>query len=91
MADPIDFCGANMRLMPPEGAENVSDLHTFTNGICSVSCWKLSPREVAEVNATGRVFIAIMSGRTQPPVFVGDEEAVRSVVVDYGGVWAKGE
>jgi hypothetical protein len=91
MASAVSFPGANMVLRAPAGQEEtVSDLHTFTNGLCSVSCWELSPEELAEVSRTGKVFISIFSGRTQPPVFVGDEEAVRSLVVDYGGVWKKG-
>lgn len=91
MAEAIDFHGSNRRLGPPKGAENVSELMTFNNGICSVSCWKLTPREVAEINRTGRVFVSILSGQTQPPVFVGDEDSVRDMVVDFGGVWAKGQ
>lgn len=89
MADAVYFDGANMRLGPPPGAENVGDLYTFTNGYCSVSCWQLSPAEIAEINRTGRVFVSVLSGRTQPPLFVGGEAEVRSVVVDYGGVWPK--
>lgn len=90
MAAPVQFEGANMLLRAPEGAENVSDMHTFTNGICSVSCWELSADELAEINRTGRIYLSVFSGRTQPPVFVGDEEAVRSIVVDFGGVWRRG-
>lgn len=89
MANPIHFEGANRRLVAPEGAENVQDMSTYTNGVCSVSCWKLTPREVAEINRTGRVFVSVMFGTTQPPIFVGDEESVRGVVVDFGGVWPK--
>lgn len=89
MAQPVNFPGANMRLLPPQGSENVSELHTYTNGICSVSCWELTPEELEEVARTGKVFVTILSGRTQPPVFVGDEAAVRSVVVDFGGVWKR--
>lgn len=89
MANAIKFAGANRMLLPPQGAENVDALHTYTNGICSVSCWELSPDELAEVLRTGRVFLTVLSGQTQPPVFVGSEDVVRSVVVDYGGVWAR--
>lgn len=89
MGDPVFFHGANTRLGPPPGAENVGDLYTFTNGYCSVSCWQLSPAEIDEVNRSGRIFVSILSGRSQPPVFVGDEDSVRGVVVDYGGVWTK--
>lgn len=89
MGAPVQFEGANMLLRAPEGAENVSDMHTFTNGMCSVSCWELSADELAEINRTGRVYLSVFSGRTQPPVFVGDEETVRSIVVDFGGVWRR--
>ncbi|RVM91480.1 hypothetical protein [Sinorhizobium meliloti] len=89
MGIPVQFSGANMLLRAPEGAENVSDMHTFTNGMCSVSCWELSAEELAEVNRTGRIYLSVFSGRTQPPVFVGDEETVRSIVVDFGGVWRR--
>lgn len=89
MANAIKFAGANMTLLPPDGAENVDTLHTYTNGICSVSCWELSQDELAEVLRTGRVFLTVLSGQTQPPVFIGSEDTVRSVVVDYGGVWAR--
>lgn len=89
MANVIKFAGANRMLLPPHSAENFDALHTYTNGICSVSCWELTPDELAEVQRTGRVFLTVLSGQTQPPVFVGSEDAVRSVVVDYGGVWAR--
>lgn len=89
MGIPVQFSGVNMLLRAPEGAENVSDMHTFTNGICSVSCWELSAEELAEINRTGRIFLSVFSGRTQPPVYVGDEESCRSIVVDFGGVWRR--
>ncbi|WP_421505516.1 hypothetical protein [Brucella pseudogrignonensis] len=91
MATAVKFAGANKELMPPTGAENISSLHTYTNGMCSVSCWHLSPDELAEVIRTGRVFVSVFSGSSQPPIFVGGEDNVRSVVVDYGGVWARGK
>ncbi|OJX99088.1 MAG: hypothetical protein BGP07_03245 [Rhizobiales bacterium 63-22] len=91
MATSINFPGSNMTLMPPGGAENIDPLHTFTNGVCSVSCWQLSAEEIAEVARTGRIFLTVLSGRTQPPVFIGSEEAVRSVVVDFGDVWVRGK
>lgn len=91
MAEAIDFPGSNMILGAPIGhEESVSDLYTFTNGNCSVSCWRLSAEEMEEINRTGCIFLSIFSGRSQPPVFVGGEEEVRSLVVDYGGVWARG-
>lgn len=79
-----------MLLRAPEGSENVNDMHTFTNGMCSVSCRELSAEELAEINRTGRIFLSVFSGRTQPPVYIGDEESVRALVVDFGGVWRRG-
>lgn len=87
MAQAVRFSGTNMVLKPPVGSENVADLHTFTNGNCSVSCWELSPEELAEINRTGRVFVSILSGHTQPPVFVGSQTIMRGFLVDYGGTW----
>ncbi|GEM_PF-1340874 len=91
MATAVNFTGSNMKLMPPDGAENVEPLHTFTNGVCSVSCWELSSEDLEQIARTGRIFVTVLSGRSQPPVFIGSEESVRSVVVDYGGVWARGK
>jgi hypothetical protein len=91
MAETIDFPGTNMKLLAPGGSENVGELNTFTNGYCSVSCWRLTPAEIDEVVRTGCIFVSILSGRTQPPIFVGGEDEVRGVVVDYGGVWQKGQ
>lgn len=87
MAYAVEFPGSNMVLGAPKGAENVLSLHTFTNGHCSVSCWELDDDELAEIVRTRRIFISILSGRTQPPVFVAPETAMRGFLVDYGGTW----
>jgi hypothetical protein len=89
MGQPIDFAGTNTVLVPAEGTEDrVCDMRVFSNGNCLVSCWKLSPAEVAGINATGRVFISMMTfGHRPPPVYVGDEASVRAVTEDFGGAW----
>jgi len=33
--------------------------------------------------------LAVAFGPSQPPVFVGSEDEVRQVVIDYGNVWKK--
>jgi len=91
MAAAVQFPGSNWFLGPPAGAENVVGMHTFTNGHCSVSCWELSAEEMVEVNRTGRIFISILSGRTQPAVFVAPESVMRGFLVDYGGTVQPGE
>lgn len=89
MGAPVVFPGHNRTLAPPSGAENISPLPIFGNGTCCVSCWQLTPEELAEVNASGgMVFISIFYGDTQPPVFVGSELTTRDVVADYG-VWPR--
>jgi hypothetical protein len=88
MAHPIEFEGANTVLGAPVGAENVEAMHVFRNGICCVSCWVLSPEEMAEVAYTGRIFITVLAGKTQPPIFAGGEKETRELIADYG-VWKR--
>lgn len=90
MASAVDFAGSNRKLVAPAGREgDVSTLHVFHNGHCSVSCWQLSAEELRQVvEEGGRVWLTVLySGDTQPPVFVGSRAQVRGVVVDYGPVW----
>jgi hypothetical protein len=84
VAHPVRFDGANVALQPPEGAENVEPMPVFRNGISCTSCWALSPEEVVEVARTGRIFVTVMAGPTQPPIFVAGEENTRELLADYG-------
>ena len=88
MGVPTEFEGSNSVLGAPRGSENVESLPVFSNGTCCVSAWALSDEEIEEIVRTRRVFVSVMSGRTQPPVFVGGEEATRSLCADYG-VWPR--
>jgi hypothetical protein len=89
MSEPVAFTGHNMTLAPPKGSKNVGTLPIFRNGLCCVSCWQLTKEELAEVIASdGKVFITVMSGATQPPIYVGSETTVREVCADYG-VWKR--
>lgn len=88
MGHPVDFKGSNKLLGPPRGSDNVYEMNVFCNGVACVSCWELTPSEKEEIARTGRVFISVFSGYTQPPVFVGGEEQTRSLIADYG-VWKK--
>jgi len=59
--------------------------------MCCVSAWKLSAEELeAIINNDGVMYVTVLSGQTQPPVYVGSEATVREVVADLGGVWKKG-
>jgi hypothetical protein len=93
MAEPIDFPGSNFTYLAPEGRADIGDLHTFRQhgGPANVSCWRLTPEELEEVNQTGCVWLSVMSYRTFFPAFVGSERTCRSVVVDYGSIWTPGK
>jgi hypothetical protein len=90
MGQPVEFDGINRVLGPPSGSDSVKVLpmSIFTNGVCCVSCWQLTPDEIAEVNRTGRIFLSVFSGGTQAPVFIGSEQSVRDIIADYG-VWKR--
>lgn len=89
MSEPVGWDGANVILKTPKGYTNeqVSDLHIFSNDVVCVSKWKLSKECIKEILETGCIFVEVLSGKTQPPVFIGSEEECRMVAVDYGKVW----
>jgi hypothetical protein len=89
MAKAIKFEGSNRVLGPPRGVteEQCQSLHTFSNGVCSVSCWEFSDKEIEDIIRTRRAFVSLWSGYSQPPVFIGTESAVHKVVADFGKVW----
>lgn len=89
MSKPTDWYGRNKILKAPKGTteEQVCDLPIFSNGVVCVSRWQLSEQALKEAAETGCLFISIMSGDTQPPVFVGSHNEVREIAVDYGPVW----
>jgi hypothetical protein len=87
MGRPIKFEGSNAVLTCPPGRDDVQDMHVFRNGYCCVSCWEFTTEEIEEIARTGRVFLSVFSGRTQPPVYLGNEGTTKSVVADHGGVW----
>lgn len=71
MSKPVNFREANIILGPPKGGEDtVQPLPVRRLDGTLVSCWRLSPRELAEVQRTGCVWLAVFSGITQPPVYV---------------------
>lgn len=91
MGRAVKFQGVNRLLGPPEGVseEQCATLPVFSNGAVCVSSWELSPEEMLQVVRTGRVWLGVWSGRTQPAVFLGSEDSTRAVVVDFGGVWPR--
>lgn len=90
MASIVDWSGSNKKLVAPKGytKEQVQDLPVFNNGVVSVSAWQLSPDELADIVQNGGiVFVSVVAGPSQPPIYVGSEQTCREVCVDYGPVW----
>lgn len=74
--EPVPFRYQNRVLQPSgkEYSENVTEvvpLPVWTDGEQCVSCWRMSWRERLSALLFGRVWLAILSGTTQPPVWVG--------------------
>ena len=73
---PIEFKYANWRLDPPAGKEysenvtGIDPLPVWTDGEQCVSCWQMTWRERLAALLFGRVWLAVLSGSTQPPVCI---------------------
>lgn len=72
---PTKFEYANRELGAPEGeySENVAGidpLPIWTDGEQCVSCWRMSWRERLSALLFGRIWLAVLSGSTQPPVCI---------------------
>lgn len=89
MSKPVDWYGTNKNLVAPKDTtkEQVCDLPIFTNGVVCISHWQLSEEALKYVNETGCIYVSLISGASQPPVFIGSHDEVREIAVDYGPVW----
>ncbi|WP_234734784.1 hypothetical protein [Tellurirhabdus bombi] len=66
---PVDFPEANYTLGAPQGMDNCLPLPVFRDGTNCVSCWQLTDEEVELLLVTRRIYIGVVSGKTQPPIF----------------------
>lgn len=68
---PIDFRERNRILHAPPGMEETCiPLPVYSNGEYTLSVWQFSPAEIGEFNRTGKLFLAVYFGDTQPPVWL---------------------
>jgi hypothetical protein len=73
VATPVAFPGFNLTLTPPPGEEaNVVDLPVCAGEGRYVSCWMPSVEELAEILATGRIWLSVWG---KPPVYVTGHRA----------------
>ena len=70
---PTTFPQAFKTLTPPNGIKKCGDLPVFTDGNNVVSCWKPSLWERIRIVFGGKVFLGVLSGNTQPPVWMTTE------------------
>ena len=69
---PIKFEEANKNLLKPNSMtdEECSSLWVYTNGYECISCWKLTLKQRLSALIFGKVWLSVLSGQTQPPVWL---------------------
>jgi hypothetical protein len=75
---PTSFKEHNKILLKPE---NMTDkecgaLSVYTDGSYCISCWKPSLRERLSILLFGKVWLWVMSGKTQPPVALDGKKTI---------------
>lgn len=72
---PIDFPQSTKVLQRPSNMteKECSPLHVWSDGEQCVSCWKASFIERLKILFTGKVWLGVKYGATQPPVFITGE------------------
>lgn len=75
---PIKFEQANKNLLKPENMidEECSSLWVYNDGMQCVSCWRLTWKERLKALFFGRVWLAVLSGESQPPVWLFCDKTV---------------
>lgn len=73
---PLKFQQSHKELQKPLGMtdEECSSLPVWSDGTQCVSCWKPSFIERVKIAFGGNVWLGVMSGEAQPPVFLSGEE-----------------
>lgn len=69
---PIKFKEVNRTLLKPISMtdEECYSLPVFTDGSSCVSRWKLSWKERLSILLFGKIWLVVISGKTQPPVYL---------------------
>lgn len=72
---PTDFNESNTVLNKPDGMtdEECGALPVFRDGKQCISCWELSDDDLININQNRKVYLGILSGATQPPVYLTTE------------------
>lgn len=72
---PIEFKESNIYLSKPSNMteEECGSLRIFTDGKQCISCWRGDWKDRLKFLFTGKVWLKVVSGNNQPPVYVGSE------------------
>lgn len=72
---PIDFAQSTKVLQRPStmAESECQSLPVWNDSKQCVSCWKATFKERLNILLTGKVWLGVLSGKTQPPVFVSGE------------------
>lgn len=72
---PASFPQANMTLRKPDSMtdEECGSLQVYTDGGICISCWRLPLWARLKIMLTGKVWLGVLSGHTQPPVWLTTE------------------
>ena len=71
----VEFDEQTVILGKPIGMtdEECAPLPVFRDGEQVISCWELNKEDLEEINKTGKIYLSIFSGKTQPPVWLSIE------------------
>lgn len=69
---PTKFDGYNTELTKPKQMtdEQCSSMFVFRDGIQCISSWKVPFLERLKILLFGRVWVGVINGRTQPPIYL---------------------
>ena len=75
---PIKFKEANRNLSKPPSMTDAecSSLWVYSDGIQCISCWKMSWKQRIKALLFGKVWLSVLSGSTQPPVWIDCDKTV---------------
>lgn len=70
--EPIKFKQANKKLLKPESMtdEECKPLWVFSDGEQCISCWKMNWKQRLSALFFGKVWLSVLFGETQPPVWL---------------------
>lgn len=75
---PIEFKEQTKILSKPDGMtdEECGSLAVFNDGFQSISLWQLSWKERFQIFFFGKIWIGVVFGQTQPPIWLSTEKTV---------------